>query len=304
MSLYMTFGAFQGKLRPLVEAAWKNHAGLLGVSTTDKSERDAWYRDNLWAACRTKSSKHAIDRQRIALLAWFAKAAGASTDIRARSPSPVNHSPSIQGWSIAQSAAFWKLAQAARQAAALWQPETSGGSLDGWIAERLGGAPVGARKTAGGQWHMGSATDGFDAAMSALAVDAGDMYWIDRTSAASERRLRFQIERFLADLAWLEGEPVGWSYVSAIYGQVNSRATLPGSMDDCPSNVMLSVLQVLDTQIRRLCSRMAVRPCLCPTRPPADPALLVEWRWFHSPTPGHTRAPDGRLLSAQECGSA
>ena len=300
----MTFGAWQGQLRPLVEAAWKNHAGLLGVSTTDKSERDAWYRDNLWAACRIKSSKDASDRQRRALLAWFAKAYGASTEIRERAPAPVTPFPAIQGWSSAQSAAFWKLAQAARRAAAQWQPETSGGSLEGWIAERLGGAPVGARKTDGGAWILGTSTDGFDTAMSALAVDAGDMYWIERTSAASERRLRFQIDRFMADLSWLVGEPVGWSYVEGIYSKINSRATLPGSMDDCPAKILASVLQVLDTQIRRLCSRMSVRPCLCPTRPPSDPALLVEWQRFHSPTPGHTRAPDGRLLSSRACGAA
>jgi hypothetical protein len=300
----MSFGSFQGKLRPLVEAAWNNHAGLLGVSTTDKSERDAWYRDNLWAACRIKSSKDASELQRRALLAWFAKAAGVSTAIRERVPAPVAPFPAIQGWSSAQSAAFWKLANAARRAAAQWQIEDSDGSLEVWVAERLGGDPVGARKAESGAWSLGTATDGFDQAMSVLAVSAGDLYWIDRTSAASERRLRYQIDRCLADLSWLEGEPVGWSYVEGIYIKINSRATLPGSMDDCPAKVLLSVLQVLDTQIRRLCSRMAVRPCLCPTRPPADPALLVEWRWFHSPTPGHTRAPDGRLLSSQACGAA
>ena len=299
----MSFGSFQGQLRPLVEAAWKNHAGLLGVSTTDTSERDAWYRDNLWAACRIKSSKDASDRQRGELLVWFAKAAGASAAIRARAPVHQERQPAVLGWSAAQAAAFWTLAKAARRAAEQRAGKAESGTLEGWIEARLAGAPVRARRAGGGEWLMGTATDGFDTAMSVLAIEAGNIYWITRTSASSERRLRFQLERFLEDLSWLEGEPVGWKYVRGIYHQVNSRDNLPDSMQDCPAQQLFSVLQMLDTQIRRLCDRWSVRPCYCPTRPPADPVLLTQWRWFHSPTPGHTRAPDGRLLSAQACGA-
>jgi hypothetical protein len=300
----MSFGLFQGQLRPLVEAAWKNHAGLLGVSTTDKSERDSWYRDNLWAACRIKSSKVASERQRGALLVWFAKAAGASAAIRARAPVNLEQQPAVLGWSAAQAAAFWTLAKAARRAAEQRAGKAESGTLEGWIEARLAGAPVRARRAGGGEWVMGSATDGFDTAMSVLAIEAGNLYWITRTSASSERRLRFQLERFLEDLSWLEGEPVGWKYVRGIYHQVNSRDNLPDSMQDCPAQQLFSVLQMLDTQIRRLCDRWSVRPCFCPTRPPDDPGLLKEWRWFHSPTPGHTRAPNGHLLVAQEKGVA
>lgn len=299
----MTFGSFQGQLRPLVEAAWKNHAGLLGLSTSDNVARDAWYRDHLWAACRLTTTKAASDRQRYQLLDWFAQASGTTTALRVQAPIQADASPAISGWSSAQTAAFWKLAHAARQAVAQRAGRAVDGTLDGWISERLAGDPVRAIK-AHGSWMLGTSTEGFDTAMSILAVDACDMYWINRTAEASQRRMRFQIYVFLEDLSWLESYQVGWSYVVKIHRQSNSKATLPDHIDDCPAEHLVSVLQMLDTHIRRLCARHGVRPCHCPTRPPSDPGLLSEWRFYHHPSPGHTRSPSGQLISSASQGVA
>ena len=301
----MTFGAFQGLLRPLVEAAWRNHAGLLGVSVSDKAERDAWYRDNLWASGHLKSSKHASERQRDELLAWFSKAGGIKVSLRpspaAQSTGSTTSTPSILGWSTAQAAAFWKLAAAARHAAAQRAGEQEVGPLEGWVLSRLAEPPVAATTHTRGLL-LGSSTEGFDLAMSILAIDAGDMYWIDRTSASSERRLRYQLERFLVDISWLESETVGWSYAKGIH--VQAHHDLPDRMEDCTAQQLFNVLQILDTQIRRLCARWSIRPCFCPTRPPADPVLLDKWRWYHNPRPGQTRSPDGQLLIHQQKGVA
>jgi len=292
----MTFGAFQGKLRPLVEAAWNNHAGLLGLSTADKSERDAWYRDNLWAACRLTTTKTASERQRYQLVAWFAQAAGMDSAPVVQPPRKESAATPIHGWSTAQSAAFWKLAHAAHHAAAQRAGDTTPDTLEGWLSDRLGGAPVCATR-AKGTWYLGTSTEGFDAAMSVLAIEAGDLYWIDRTSSASTRRLMYQIASFLTDLSWLEGQTVGWPYAVSIYRQRNSQGNLPDTMSDCPAKHLLDVLQALDTHIRRLCAKSEVRPCHCPTRPPSDPDLLQEWRYYHHPTPGHTRTPSGQLIA-------
>jgi hypothetical protein len=292
----VTFGAFQGELRPLVEAAWNNHAGLLGLSTGDKVDRDSWYRDNLWAACRITTTKTASDRQRYQLLSWFAQAAGMPSAPVVQAPRKESATTLIHGWSTAQLAAFWKLAHAAHHAAAQRAGDVMPDTLDGWLLDRLGGAPVGATR-AKGKWYLGSSTEGFDTAMSVLAIEAGDLYWIDRTSSASARRLMYQINLFLTDLSWLEGQTVGWSYAVAIYRQRNSQGNLPDTMSDCPAKYLLDVLQALDTHIRRLCAKSKVRPCHCPTRPPSDPDLLQEWRYYHHPTPGHTRKPSGQLIA-------
>ena len=299
----MTFGAFQGKLRPLVEAAWNNHAGLLGLSTADKVARDAWYRDNLWAACRLTTTKAASDRQRYQLLDWFAHASGTTTALRVQAPIQADAHPAIIGWSSAQRSAFWKLANAARQAVAQREGRAVSGTVDEYIKERLGGDPVWAQQL-NGDWNLGTATNGFDTVMSILAVDACDMYWINRTSDGSARRMRFQISVFLDDLSWLESSQVGWPYVVKIYRQSNSKATLPDHIEDCPAEHLVSVLQMLDTHIRRLCARHGVRPCHCPTRPPSDGILLSEWSFYHHPSPGHTRSPSGQLISSMSQGVA
>lgn len=237
----MRFGSFQGKLRPLVDAAWKNHAGLLGLSATDQSERDAWYRDNLWAACRIASSKSATDIQRKQILAWFARLAGETVK-----PSSPSYQP-IAGWSASQSRAFWRLALAARQAATQRGERQDRASLSEWVCHRLG-SPA----SPDGGLFFGTSTTGFDAAMAALAVDAADAYWIARTSAAPEIRLTHKINDALAAISSASGSPVGWSYARAIYLRSNASASLPESLSDCPAEPLRKVLAMLLIHLRRV----------------------------------------------------
>jgi len=299
----MTFGAFHGQLRPLVDAAWKNHAGLMGVSASDREQKDAFYRDHLWACCRLKSSKQASQRQRYDLLDWFAREAGSTRSLREVAPSHEPQHPRILSWSAAQSGVFWKLAQRARHAAAQRAGEAEDGSLDDWAQTRLEAA-MGRPVMAQGEWLLGSETSGFDEVMAVLAVDAGDLYWIDQTSASAERRLLWQLDRFLTDLSWLEGKTVSWKYVQGIYKQRNSHETLPEDMHDCPAQLLYTVLDSLDSHIRRICKRFDLRPCLLPTRPPSDPNLLSDWQFYHLPSPGNVRGPDGKLLNEQAQGAA
>jgi hypothetical protein len=300
----VTFGAFQGELRPLVEAAWKNHAGLLGVSVDDKAERDEFYRAHLWVACRVRSSKAADERQRGAILGHFRALVAAPAD----PPPQRNVGPSaafrVVDISPAQEAAFWKLARRAHQAAQGREDADADAPFANWIAARLQEAFGRPMLTSPGHFHLGedAHTRGFDTAMGALAVIAGDRYWIERTAEGTERRLRWQLARFLDDLSWLEGAPAGWSYVLGIHKTAHHG--LPATMEDATTPQLITVLDALDTHIRRLCRRFGLRPCHCPTRCPSSfgSEQWFEWRYYHHPTPGHTRGPDGRLL--QEKGAA
>jgi len=300
----MTFGAFQGRMRPLVEAAWKNHVGLLGLSASDAVTKDEWYRDNLWAACRLKSSKSATSHQRQLLLEWFSRASGTPVTIH-QPPAPppaISAFPRIQGWSPSQQQAFWKLAYAARANVSPPQTAADPASLATWAFSML--ESDGLAMMSHGKLDFGTSTDGFDASMAVMAVAAADRYWIDRTSRSSERRLLFQMERFLTDLSWLEGRPVDWAYCRAIYDQAKQGGHLPEQMDDCPCSLLVKVLSMLDTQIRRLCRQHGIRPCYCPTRPPSDPLLLLVWRSYHHPSPGHTRSPSGASLQSSSSSAA
>lgn len=302
----MTFGAFQGQLRPLVEAAWINHAGLLGVSVRDAAERDSWYRDNLFAACRVASTKQADERQRVALIAYFRHLAPAA----AATPARANVEPflgiRIIGWSPSQHNAFRKLSTAAYAAAK--DRDGVDCPLEAWLQVTMQEVfKVPSIEDCKGFWLLGDCTKGFDQAMGTLAVIAADRYWMDRTAEGSEKRLRWQLDRFLVDLAWLEGDPVGWRYVCAIHK--NAHHGLPEDVADATVPQLVDVLSMLDTQIRRLCRKYDIRPCMCPTRMAQGTTrdsidAQLEWKFYHSPTPGYTRGPDGKLLAQEQKGVA
>ena len=268
----MTFGTFQGQLRPLVEAAWKNHCGLLGVSPSDKSERDAWYRDNLWAACRIASSKSATDSQRKTLVSWFSRIAGAP----AKKAAP--EYPPIAGWSTSQCRAFWKLAHAARQEAIQRSGPQGDVSLPEWVCQRLG-SPA----SQSGGLFFGTSTDGFDAAMAILAVEASDTYWIDRTSAAPEHRLIHQITDALAAISTVTGSQVGWPYARAIYLRSNASASLPDSLADCPAEHLRKVLAMLLIHFRRVRSKSSHIGAKLSAFLPFFPISLFAWVLFQNP---------------------
>ena len=102
----------------------------------------------------------------------------------------------------------------------------------------------------------------FDKLMLHFAQIANDEFWISRISEADERRMRWQMRRFLQDLSWLLEEPCHWSYMEGLYDQ----AQLYPSLDDAPAEVLQKALQMLDTHIRRICRRRGIRPMDLPTR--------------------------------------
>ena len=296
----MTFKGFQAQVRPLVEAAWNNHSGLYGVSTADREERDSWYRDNLWAACRVRSTKDATEMQYVALIGWFRHLVPGE---EAKAPQGnVERLPgiSVHGWTAAQTGVFLKLAKTAHAAAYAREDHGADAPLEAWLEIKMLEAcrphPI---HGPDGLWYLGGRKDGFDRAMGLLAVIAMDRYWIDRTAEGTEVRLRWQLDRFLTDLSWLEGKPADWDYVLGIHKQ--SHNGLPAKMEDATSVQLFDILQILDTQVRRLCRKYGLRPCCCPTREPqGQTAASLEawstWSFYHQPTPGHTRGPDGKLL--------
>jgi hypothetical protein len=115
--------------------------------------------------------------------------------------------------------------------------------------------------------HLSRRTS-FDKVMGYLGTISGDEVLISHFSQASEIRMRWQIRRYMGDLSHLEGRPVDWSYVVAMWTQA---ALLP-EIDEAPAATLADVLAMLDTHIRRLCHRAGIRPKCLPSR--CDPQSL------------------------------
>jgi len=95
----------------------------------------------------------------------------------------------------------------------------------------------------------------FDAVMLELAIMADDTYWIGRLATAAERRIRWVVDKqFIPDLEFLEQRRLDWKYVKSISG----RMGLPEKIEDCPAQLLVKVLQAIDTHIRRLAKRNGI----------------------------------------------
>lgn len=126
----------------------------------------------------------------------------------------------------------------------------------------------------------------FDELMLHFGTIAMNMAVLDKYSAGPERRVRWQIRRYMVDLAWLERRDVNWSYVESIFSQ--SQLGCPHCpFSDAPVSMLIKVLQMLDTHIRRLCSVHKIRPMQLPTRSdPIDEAFLERvWPTVSETTP-------------------
>jgi len=98
-------------------------------------------------------------------------------------------------------------------------------------------------------------TSDFDAVMLELAIRGEDMYWINRLSTAAERRIKWVIEKqFIPDLEFLKKAPVPYSYIAGIA----SQAKYPIDLNDCPAEMFVRVLKMVDTHIRRLATQQGV----------------------------------------------
>jgi len=232
----------QGVYRPLVSKAWIEHCKNTGPSPNNKPAYDAWYRDQLHSSIGVWSTKDADPVRDFQLLIDRFK-------LLAGDPQPVP----IQGWSESQTAWFEREAVKAHNA------ELSRGSTEedfrSWVNKVLVECDI----------HDHTATDrkkSFDQVMAYIGTISGDDALISHFSEASEIRMRWQIRRFMGDLAYLEQRSVEWAYVRAIWTQ----ADLLPNLDEAPAATLVKVLQMLDSHIRRLCHRAGIRPRDLPSR--------------------------------------
>lgn len=224
----------QAPFRRLVDLAWSQHADEMRIDPANRIAKDAWYRDILQSAAGVRSTKQIIsDAQYQAAMQAFSLLADAP------------ELPKIRPWTPAQNLRFADLAISA------WAKHIQRDrreNFNRWISQIL----------ADNRIFDGIApdkTESFDGVMAHLAVTAGDLYWINRTSAAAETRMRWVIRQILAELDEIEGFPHTWTdYVRAIWKQ--SRQ-LPADINDAPADILWSVLQMLDTHVRRLRKRGA-----------------------------------------------
>jgi hypothetical protein len=163
-------------------------------------------------------------------------------------PSAVESSlPSVPGFSPAQQAAFIRLVTKAWRKVQDLDPSTD---FAAWFNARMadcaqstpgiGGQPASLREALLAGNH-------FDRTMCLFGVIAGDDFWIKRTAEASERRIRHVIRAKLAELGRLTQRELDWSYVQGIHDQ----AKLSLSLDDCPAEYLLSILQMIGSAIAR-----------------------------------------------------
>lgn len=244
----------QAKLQPLVAAKWIEYCADTATDPHDRVARDAWYRAGLHTVAGVYSTRD-VDPHGDAfarLLEWFSPAGESAVE--------------IPGWTAKQLHVLNRLAHKA------WRAEVHAGRVEPFTAFMD-------RVIADDPDEIGTdGKRGFERVMGILAVMANDEAWIDRLAQAAERRIRWQLARFLEDLSWLEGTVYGWEYVQSIYTQ----ARLWPTMDDAPAAELLKVLQMLDTHIRRLCRERGIRPCEIPRRSPAPPHQIVI---VHEPPP-------------------
>lgn len=113
----------------------------------------------------------------------------------------------------------------------------------------------------------------FGEVLLAFAQASGDERLIRDLAEDEEHRHRWVLRMLAVDISYLRGEVVGWEYVRALYGQSKLP---PGEFEDCPADLLKKVIQMLDTQIRRECSRAEIRPCELPRRAKANPGRLKE----------------------------
>lgn len=228
----------QAEFRPLVARAWQAQCEATGRNPKNRQARDAWYREQLWAAAHISSSKAAGLAEFNLLIRWFSAQTSASDRLI------------IVGFSDRQNHVCRTLVAKA------WRTTCRRGSRDGldfrhWVDVELESCGV-TNRTA----LLAAHTRCFDRVISHFAIIAGDRHWIDRTSEAPEIRMRYQIDQLLSALSHLQHATVSWDYIRGIYDQAH---LLPADIRDAPASTLWRILQMLSTHVRRLCKQAGVR---------------------------------------------
>lgn len=243
----------QAVFRPLVEKAWIKHCVLMEISPNNRPAKDAWYRDQVHSTIGKWSTRDAdpvIDYQN--LIDRFMLLAGDPQLII------------IRPWSTAQNE--W----ANKEAHKAFEISQARGVIDDMDTFESFFYSILAAHRIDTDRHLASdKTKSFDEVMAHLGTITGDERLISHFSESMEIRVRFQIERFMADLTWLEGEIVTWEYVRGIWTQ----AELLPDLAEAPASTLIKVLQMLDSHIRRRCKAREIRPRCLPTRCPGSPSM-------------------------------
>lgn len=228
---------FNGRFRPLVNKAWEAQSRRLGLSTADKAAKETWYRGTLENVLHKQTTKGLSDAEQRHLLETMTMIAEMQHEV-----------PVVHGWTKAQNECFAELALAA------W--DKSGGRDDKafhhWLEVETGFHGI------AGWTVIGKAgrTTVFDRVMAHLACIADNDYWLRRTAAQEEIRLRWQIRQLLKDLDDLDWtETHTWAYVKGIWKQSGS---LPADMNDAPAETLKKVYQMLDTHVRRIADKSGI----------------------------------------------
>jgi hypothetical protein len=228
-----TTKSLQGRYRPLVRRAWETECMRCNSDPADRAAYDRWYRYELERMAGISTTKGADSKTLETLIEGFLALAGSdSQERRWLEPEIMPH---ISGFSPAQQAAFNRLVQKAWRKVQDFDPTVN---YEAWFNARM-------RDTMNST--PGISGNHFDRTMGLFGVIAGDDFWIKRTAEASERRIRHVIRAKLAELGRLTQRELDWSYVQGIHDQ----AKLSLSLDDCPAEYLLSILQMIGSAIAR-----------------------------------------------------
>jgi len=212
----------QGHYRGLVAAAWQSHCESTGIKIADKAAQRVWYERILVDTCGIMSTTEATRDQVGELCRRFE---GMAAEIDA----------SIYGFTKAQNKAINQLAtQAVKR-------RRSNATVAAWLDGIYESAGVYER-------HAFNKVDDFDNVVAALAILANNTYWIERTSEACERRLRWLISDRCRKLSDATDNEYNWNYVRAIYDNM----ALPLTIEEAPAEWLRKVFAALDMQWRRV----------------------------------------------------
>jgi len=222
--------AQQAQYRPLVKRAWLAHCELTGVPPNNRQAQDDWYREQLWSACRIRSTRDATADEYRTLIKRFTLL------------SEAGDTATVKGFTPAQNSVFSPLVAKAWRS--VCRRDATGLQFHEWLDKELAACGIHGRKA---RDHV----EQFDDVMSHFACIAGDLYWIERTSQASEIRMRYILVGKMAELARVEQRPVDWNYCRAIY----SRMNLPLTLEEADARWLWKLVQAIDTHLRRLRKR-------------------------------------------------
>jgi hypothetical protein len=233
----MTFGQFQAAFRPIVDLAWATLCRTYGQTQDDKAARRSWYEAEIAHATggRLRSTRSASTSDFQILLAHFSQIAGDA------------EVPVVEGFKPAQQRCFEALVLSA------WLRSRDGFEADfgAWFRRHM--TESGALLDVDWRWHA-DAVAGFDKVMARFAVLADDLFWLNRTAAAPEIRMRHLINEALSRLSDATGTSHTWAYVRGIWTQAD---LLPEDPADAPAETLRSVLAWLNIHLHRVCGRRA-----------------------------------------------